>query len=489
MARRLVLALACALLLARPVPAAEPALAIVGATVIPGFNPGTGTGAGPLADATVVVEGARIAALGAAAAVAVPAGARIIDGRGLWLIPGLIDAHVHLANSAGLYSSPSNLDLRAIRDYQTDELARVRAALPATLLRYLASGVTAVVDRGGPAWSLEIRALADTVPAPRVALSGPMLATYRQAAFLGELAHGRWIRTPEEARAEVRANVRAGVDLIKIHFLPRVGGLASDLAWARAAIDEAHAQGLKVCVHATQLALARALVEAGADQLVHSIDDAPVDDALVALLAERGTVYVTTLLVYEGYREVFLRGLDYSDIERRLGDPQVVETLDDIAWIDDRHLPPWLKADHPARGARTASAAAWPHWAVSDVRAIQGQNLRRLAAAGVTIAAGTDAGTIGNLHGPALHRELELMAEAGLAPLQVLKAATLGGAAALGRSADLGSIAPGKLADMVLLEADPLADIRNTRQIRAVIKDGVHYAAADLEAALAAMAP
>jgi imidazolonepropionase-like amidohydrolase len=461
---------------------AEP-LAIVGATVI------DGTGAAPVAGATVIVAGERIAAVGPAGQVPVPEGARTLDGRGLWLIPGLIDAHVHLANSASLYSNPVSLDLRAVRAYESDELERTRAALPATLLRYLASGVTSVIDRGGPSWTLDLRALAESAPAPRIVLSGPMLATYRAPVDLGALATTRWIRSPEEARAAVRANARAGVDQIKIHFLPRPGRLADDLAWAAAAIAEAHAHGLPVAVHATQQALARAVVEAGADQLVHSIDNAIVDDAFAGLLVEHGTVLTTTLLVFEGYREVFLTGLDYSDIELRLGDPRVIATLDDLARIDDRHLPIWLRAGRSARGGQAGAATLWPYWATRDVRRIEDANLRKLAAAGVVIAAGTDAGTIGNLHGPALQRELELMANAGLEPLSVIRAATMGGAAAMGRADELGSIEAGKLADMVLLEADPLADIRNARRIRAVIKGGVVYDATELEAMIAQATP
>lgn len=101
------------------------------------------------------------------------------------------------------------------------------------------------------------------------------------------------------------------------------------------------------------------------------------------------------------------------------------------------------------------------------------QNLKRLQQGGVTIAAGTDAGNIGTLHGPALHRELERMAEAGLSPQEILTAATQGGARVMGRASELGTIEAGKLADFLLLDANPLADIANTRSLYRVVKGGV----------------
>ena len=100
-------------------------------------------------------------------------------------------------------------------------------------------------------------------------------------------------------------------------------------------------------------------------------------------------------------------------------------------------------------------------------------NLRRLHEAGITVAAGSDAGNIGTLHGPALHREMERMAEAGLAPPQILEAATQGGARAMGRASELGTVEPGKRADLLVLDADPQSDIRNTRRIHRVVRGGV----------------
>lgn len=422
-----------------------------------------------LARARVIVEDEHIVAVGDAT-LAVPAGAEILDATGKWLIPGLIDSHVHLARSGSLYSSPSGLDLTSVRDFESEEMPRLRDAIPATFARYLASGVTGVVDRGGPPWSLTLREQAAALRAPHLALSGPMLTSYTTDGRLGMDEIARHVSTPAAARAQVRANAAAGVDLIKVHFLARAGELAGARDWLVAAAEEAHAHGLPISAHATHASHARAVVDAGFDQLVHSIDDFAIDDALAKRMAARGVVYTTTLLVYEGYREVFLDGLDYSDFELALGDPAVIETLDDLAFLPERLLPPWLRRP---RG-RMREPVAMPFWAVHNVQTVMAENLRRLAAAGVAIAAGTDAGTVGNLHGPALHRELELIVAAGLTPAAALRAATVGGAAAMNRD-DLGRIAPGMAGDMVLLDADPLADITNTRRIWRVIKAGEVY--------------
>ena len=448
MQRLLAIALICLSL-----PAAAATLVIDGATLADGSV------------VRVVVDDGRIVAIGDAT-LALPAGAEILDASGKWLIPGLIDSHVHLARSGSLYSSPSGLDLTSVRDFVTQELPALRAALPATFARYLASGVTGVVDRGGPPWTLS---LAPEI-GPHIAASGPMLTSYAPDGSLGREEIARHVTTAAQARELVRANAAAGADLIKVHFLPRAGELDAARDWLVAAAGEAHALGLPISAHATRVAHARAVIDAGFDQLVHSIDDFPIDDALAERMAERGVVYTTTLLVYEGYREVFLDGLDYSEFELALGDPDVIETLDDLAFLPDRLLPRWLRQP---RG-RMREPVAMPFWAVHNVQTVMADNLRRLAAAGVTIAAGTDAGTVGNLHGPALHRELELLVAAGLTPAEALRAATVGGAAAMNRD-DLGGIAAGMAADMVLLDADPLADITNTRRIWRVIKAGEVY--------------
>ncbi len=441
--------LSAALLPPSAVRAAE-LTALVGGTVV------DGTGAEPLPDAVVVIDGARISAVGPRRTTAVPDGARVIDARGKWVIPGLIDAHIHFFQSGGLYTRPDIIDLRGARPYQ-DELAGIRRRLPATFARYVASGVTSVVDVGGPFSNFAVRELArGTLVAPRVAVAGPLLGTYAPRGLATEDPPVIRVTSPEEARALVRRELAHKPDLVKLWLVVRPGvDLAVELDWARAAIEESHAAGVRVVAHATQRETARAAVRAGVDVLAHSVQDRRVDDAFIALLKERGVVYTTTFAVAEGYHEVLTQSLDLTGIERRLGDPEAIASFADVAALPSDKIPFWIRRRPPPK------------------QRVALDNLRRLQAAGVAIAAGSDAGNIGTLHGPALHRELELMAEAGLSPMEILVAATHGGARVMGRESDLGTIEAGKLADLVILDADPLADIRNTRRIWRVVKGGV----------------
>ncbi|MGH8564349.1 MAG: amidohydrolase family protein [Gammaproteobacteria bacterium] len=426
------------------------ATALVGATVI------DGTGNSPREDAVVLISGGRIRAVGPRAEILIPEGARVVDVSGKWIIPGLVDAHIHLFQSGGIYTRPDIIDLRSIWPYAA-EVDWVRARLPMTLAGYLRSGVTAVLDVGGPFWTFEARERSKTMPhAPQLGVTGPLISSHMPSELRVADPPILEVNSPAAARAAVRRVLAERPDLIKLWWIPEaVVPLAEQTGWVRAAIEEAHGAGVRVAVHATQLEVARASVLAGADVLVHSVDDRRVDDGFLRLLKERDVVYVTTLGVNESYREVFEQRFKPTDLERRLGDAEVLATLDDLA-----DLSLW-------------KGAFWKRWFLRwpDPR-IAFWNLRRLHEAGITIAAGSDAGNIGTLHGPALHRELERMAEAGLAPLAILDAATQGGARAMGRGSDLGTLEPGKRADLLVLDADPQSDIRHVLRIHRVVRGG-----------------
>jgi imidazolonepropionase-like amidohydrolase len=432
--------------------------AFVGATLF------DGTGADPVENAVVIVMGDRIVEVGVRDEITIPVYLKVVDVSGKWIVPGLIDSHIHYFQSGGLYTRPDVIDLRGWRPYKA-EMARIEADLEETFRRYLASGVTSVVDVGGGYWNFEVREKANQqLYAPRTAVAGPLVSTVsRPQMDIGDPPIIE-VDSPEMARELVRKQLEYEPDLIKIWFIvPRDGNFKPNLPIIEATIDEAHAAGVRVAVHATQLEAARASVKAGADVLVHSVDDAAVDEDFVALVRESGAIYTSTLIVMEGYGDVLGDNVRMMDVERELGDPDVVLTWSEVPMGADAEE---IRARRRARLERTMP--------------VMQQNLKAMQDGGAIIAAGTDAGNIGTLHGPAIHREYELMAEAGLTPREILVNATRNAALVFAAEPEMGTIAQGKFADFLVLDADPLADVANLQRIHRVVKGGVALDPADI---------
>ena len=458
------LALAFALLagcspMSRPAPSVaasvDAGLAIVGATLI---HPERDGAAAVEREATILVRGNRIVGVGRG--LAPPSGANVIEARGKWVIPGLVDSHVHFFQSGNLYTRPDAADFNQVVRY-ADEVARNKARLPVTFRTWLASGVTSVADVGGPFWNFTVRdAAAMSEAAPRVAVAGPLISMVDRTKL--DLGDPPIIKTtsPAAARALVKRQLPYKPDFIKVWFIHRKGDdLAAQEAIVRAAADEAHAAGIRLAVHATELTVAKSALRAGADILVHSVVDAPVDEEFIALARKRNAIYCPTIFVMSSYQMALSNQWIATDAEKRLADPEILATMRDLDKIPRAKLPP-----------RVAQLLDKPP-AIETAPAILA-NLRKVWDAGITVAMGTDAGNIGTLHGPSVFREMQLMVQAGLTPLQVLRSATVNGAKVMGLERDAGVIAPGRLADLVVLDADPLADIVNASRIHSVIKDG-----------------
>jgi imidazolonepropionase-like amidohydrolase len=449
------------------------AVALVGPTVI---NPARGE---VIPDAVVLLEDDRIRAVGPSKDVPVPSNADRRDLHGKWVLPGYVDAHVHFFQSGGIYTRPDIVDLNKARPYR-DEVAWIRAHLSDTFARYLACGITAVVDMGGPMWNFEVRQAArdGQVPAPQVAVAGPLISSVEDKPLdLGDPPIVK-ITDVAAARTEVRRQAEHQPDLIKIWYIVDAENKQTAESYrpvVRAVIEEAHALGLRVAVHATELETARAAVQEGADVLVHSVVDAPVDDAFVRLLREKKTVFIPTLFVFARYYAAFVASPDLIAPEFHKGNPDVMSSL-----FDARHLPLDL---FPARlqqvltGPDPAKAAEQrANLVLKDAL----PNLKKLRDGGVRIAAGTDAGNPGILHGPALFNEFRFMELAGLTPMEILASATAGGAAVFSARPDFGELVPGQHADLVVLDADPLDDLTNAARINSVIRSGRFMSPAEL---------
>lgn len=433
--------------------------AIVGATLI------NSNGDKPLNDAVILIKDNRIEKTGKAGKIKIPEGAIIIDAKGKYVIPGLIDSHVHFFQSGGLYTRPDAIDLREMMPYQ-EELSQIKARLPRTFASYLRAGVTAVADVGGPMLNFEIRSQAnETKMAPRVVVAGPLISTVANPKLdVGDPPIVK-VASNEEVDHLVQELVKKKADLIKIWFIvsPQLN-FEENLKLIQRTIDQSHANGIRVAVHATQLATAKEAVKAGADILVHSVDDQEVDEAFIKLLKQHGTIYTSSISVLDGYNRTFTQQFDFLPVDFEIADPYFMGSLFDLRKYEADKL--------PERNRAMMAAPDGPMQQANQRVTTAKKNLKILQDAGVTIATGTDAGNIGTLHASSMHKELILMQEAGLSPTEILINSTLHGAKLMGKEKELGSITAGKLADMVILNNNPLESANNYGSIFAVMKDG-----------------
>ncbi len=378
---------------------------------------------------TLIIDGGRIVAAGPAAT-AVPAGATRVDVKGKTLLPGLVNAHGHVAATAGLRSDPTS--------YTRDNLTR-------QLKTYAQYGVTTVFSLGDDqALGFEMR---------NEQAGGPL---DRARIFVaGAVITGS---TAEEARAMAAKVADMKPDLLKIRVDDNLGSSRKmpEPAW-RAVIDEAHRRNLKVAVHIYLLADAKATLDGGADFIAHSVRDVPVDEGLIAALKSRDVCYSPTLT-----REIST--FIYDATPTWIDDPFFVKgvTPDIITQLKD-----------PKRQEQIRNGAGWK--AGQQYKAgleVAKRNLKTLADRGVRIAFGTDTGPPARFQGFFEHLELEMMVEAGLTPMQALVSATGDAARCHQRAGQFGTLAPGAAADVLILGANPLDNIRNTRSIEQVWING-----------------
>lgn len=383
-----------------------------------------GTGGTPIEDGVLIVRDGRIEAVGASGEVDIPEGAEVTDATGKTIIPGLINTHGHVGTTKGLESGP---------EYYTKENILDQLELHAHY------GVTTVISLGdddeeGVRVRDSQQSAADLQGA-RLYLAGPVVNA----------------TSPEEARRQVKDLAALGVDFVKIRvddFLGTREKMPPEVY--QAVIDQAHQEGLRVAAHLFYLEDGKSLLRSGVDFLAHSIRDREVDDEFIWLVKDREVCLCPTLVrevstfVYEKRPEFFDDPFFVSH-----ADPQVMKQLED---------PEYQKS--------IAGNAATQRY--KKALEVASANLKTLTDAEVPIAFGTDSGPPARFQGYFEHLEMELMAKAGLSPMEILVSATGQAARCLQLDGQLGSLEPGKWADLVILNEDPLEDIRNARAIHSV---------------------
>ena len=381
-----------------------------------------GSGAPPQMDITIVMENGRIRDIGPAAKTSAPAGATVLDLAGKFIVPGIINAHGHV----GAKTEPQ-------------------------LRQYALYGVTTATS---------MQTDPDEVVQVREAQKRGELRGARVSTVKYRFAPDPEVVTPAQARAKVDEIVAAGADYIKVWVDSGFGTRAKlSPEFCAAVLDQARKHGKLTFGHAYELVDARMLVERGLNVLAHNVRDREVNADFIAMLKQRNVALIPTLL-----RDEFL--FAYGEAP---------------AWIDDpffqRFVPPErlavLKTKIRAEQAKHPQRPMFK--AGFEMNKI---NLQKLSDGGVRIALGTDSGGAADrffIQGFSEHREMELMVQSGLTPMQVIQSFSKGASEVLGIDKDFGTLAKGKAADLLVLDKNPLDNITNMRSIQTIYLGGKKF--------------
>ena len=390
-----------------------------------------GTGRPAVRHRTVLIDNRRIVAVGG---MRLPVGkAKVIDGRGKYLIPGMIDTHIHLRDT-GPDGKKHSMDV---------------AAAQATLAGFLALGFTTVADLGNLPGTVQVMRGADPRISARLLIAGRVFTSPG-----GRNEDIGIALTSADPAVLTRHRDEEHPDLIKmVEDSGGFGGQSSATALStdlmRAIVEDSHRHGLRVVVHIARESDARNAIAAGVDGLAHPIWAEAESEDFVQLMARRRIPFATTLAIADQYGRL-MRHPDYLD-------------RPDYALVLSEAERTRMRTDQRGQFLRQPTAA----WREQTLP-IEIRNVVRIVRAGGIAALGTDL-----VSGASSHREMQLLRQAGLSPLEVIRIATLNAAVFLGRDRDLGSIAPGKIADLVLLNRDPIADIDATEDIAMVMHNGL----------------
>jgi imidazolonepropionase-like amidohydrolase len=405
-----------------------------GATVIDGVS------SAAIEDAVLVVEGDRIRSVGTRGSVEVPSGATRINAAGKTILPGLISLHGHVGRTEGIEANEEYFN---------------RARIERDADAYLYYGLTHVLSLGHDREAI-FEFLADQ-------RAGKTTGARLYTAGLGFGAKNGWPANPyvhrptsaEEAREMAQGELANRPGFLKLWVDDRLGqSPAFPPEVYGPIIEEARQQGVRVTAHVYYLADANELMRRGVAALAHSVQDREVDEEFLRLAKQNDVVQILTL---SGIR----KNVDY------------VENPDFLADAGLRVLfPAPVLQVFGSKAYRDGLAKQFNLDLIRRQSEVAAKNAKKIADAGIPIAVGTDSGLVGSFPGLWEHRELELLVEAGLTPMQALQAATITGARFLGVDRDYGSLEPGKVADFVILSANPLADMTRTRQMEAVWMNG-----------------
>jgi len=401
-----------------------------------------GTGRPAIENSVLVIEGDHIVAVGKTGTVSIPEGADVKDVSGKTIMPALINLHGHL----GLSTNGAD----SVAGHYTQENVLKQ------LNKYLSYGVATTTSLGqddDEIYKIRDAQRSGALGGARLYTAGRGFLEYTGRANPAD--HRYRPQTPEEARADVRELAAHHPDFMKMWVDDGLGhGVKIKPEIYQAIIDEAHKQHIRVFAHEYYLGDAKALLAAGIDGFAHSIRDHAVDQDVMQTMKARGVFLIPTLV-----RDEVL--FAYADSLKWLDDPFFVAGFEPAAIAMAR------SPENVEKGRKDPDIARYRAGLEMGKK-----NLKTLSDAGVKIAFGTDSGIPTRFPGYLEHRELQLMVEAGLAPMKAIVAATGTNAEILGAAKQFGTLQPGRRADFLVLDANPLDDIHNTERLSAVWQSG-----------------
>lgn len=388
-------------------------------------------------DSLVVIKGDTIQYAGPSQPFEKSADTTVIDCSGKTLIPGLFDAHIHLGGASTLGYVP-------IDDHRK-------------LSSFLYSGITSVFDLGAvQEWIFSLREeeKKGDLLSPRIFAVGPLFTSPNGHGTEYGVDMSLTPTTEEEARQMVQKLIQDKPDLIKIIYekgSQRFTSLSYELM--EAIIDESHKNNFRVVTHILTFEQAKDALRAGTDGLAHMVSDREVDEEFLDKMKQKDVFCIPTLTVYESLSGGMLT------ISENLKGPLAKKGI-------CREILADLKQKKEIPGLKESLGN------MKDALRFAKINAKKMHDKGIQLTIGTDAGNPAVFFGPSVHREMELLVEAGISPAEVLRASTINAAEILGQQERLGTIYKGKLADILVIEGNPLEDIRNTQNIFMVIKNG-----------------
>ncbi len=401
-----------------------------------------GTGRPPSEKTSVMIQEERISQIKRGRfSQAEKAKAKVINGNGKYLIPGLIDVHIHLVGSV-------NITKDGLREVDIDREKGIRA-----LHGYVYSGVTTIYDSGNvPDYILTLRSQerAGEIVSPRIFATGGIV-TYpgSHGGYVGATLVDDW----PEAIPKLDEHIKRMPDILKLTLEERGWGARPmipklPLPLMEKIIEYYNNHGIRTTAHTASEIRARQAIFAGVDALSHPVITGPISEDFARLMSAKKIPMATTLTIGENY-------------SRLVEQPEFLQQELYQAVIPRAEI-----EELKTRAQEDYAQSTWTSW-MKLMTPIAQENIRQIHAAGGVMALGTD-----RSNGPSVHREMELLVAAGISTSDVIRIATLNGAKFLGMEDKLGSVTEGKLADLVLLRANPLTDINHAKQIDKVIKNG-----------------